>query len=251
MDDALSQMDAAYLAARSTYDKALSQRNALLRNIAAGRGSRKELPYWDEQLVGAGAVLIAGRQQFLREIEHHAQTIHAALTNRLEVLTLRYVPGLALTADNSGQMSFEALGLDIHRQLSEEQIASQFHDALARSIEQELQRGHTMHGPHRDELRMDINRRDVTDFGSRGQARTTVMALKLAERDWMTARTDEPPLLLLDEVIAELDAHRRAFLLSQLDGRSQTLMTTTEPDIFTDDFLSRATVLHIEAGRIR
>ncbi len=250
MDDTLSQVDAAYLNALDTYNKALPQRNALLRNIASGRASRKELVYWDEQIVQMGAVLIAGRQRFLRELEHDAQRVHADLTNKGETLTLAYQPSFVPTANNDGQLSFEMLGLDLHRELTPEQIAPQFADQLARELDESIQRGVTLSGPHRDELRMGINGRDVGLYGSRGQARTTVMALKLAELAWMTNRTGERPILLLDEVIAELDAKRRAYLLQRLDGQSQTLMTTTEPDIFTQAFLDQATVWRVEAGQI-
>lgn len=250
MDDTLSQVDAAYLEALNTYDKVLPQRNALLRNIASGRGSKRELTYWDEQLIASGAVIIAGRQRFLRELEREAQRIHADLTNKGETLTLSYQPNFSPTAKDDGQLSFDMLGLDLHRELTPEQIAPQFADQLERDYPQSVQRGVTLSGPHRDELRMGINGRDVSSYGSRGQARTTVMALKLAELAWMTERIDERPILLLDEVIAELDAKRRAYLLERLDGGYQTLMTTTEPDIFTPTFLQQATVWRVEAGQI-
>jgi len=250
MDDTLSQMDAAYLDALNTYDRVLPQRNALLRNIASGRATRKELAYLDEQLIASGAVVIAGRQRFLRELEYHAQQVHADLTDKAETLTLQYVPSFTPAAEEGGQMSFDMLGLDLHRQLSPDEIAPQFTEHLDGEVEESIQRGYTLSGPHRDELRMKINGRDVSDFGSRGQARTTVMALKLAELAWMTERIGEPPILLLDEVIAELDARRRAFLLDRLDERTQTLMTTTEPEIFTGPFLKEAHIWKVEAGQI-
>ncbi len=250
MNDTLTQVDAGYLEALNAYDKALPQRNALLRNIAAGRASRKELAFWNEQLVASGAVLIAGRQRFLRELERDAQLIHADLTGKKEVLTLRYVPSFTPTAGGNGQMSFLTTGLDLHRELTAEAIAPQFADQLEKETDEAIARGYTLSGPHRDELRMEINARDVGDFGSRGQARTTVMALKLAEFAWMTARIGEPPILLLDEVIAELDASRRAYLLDHLAVNTQTLMTTTEPDIFTKAFLAKATMWQVSEGQI-
>jgi DNA replication and repair protein RecF len=250
MDDTLAQVDVAYWQALNTYEKALPQRNALLRGIASRRAGRKELVYWDEQIIEAGAVIVAGRQRFLRELEHAAQRVHADLTNRAETLTLAYVPSFAPAAQQSGQLSFDMLGLDLHRELTPEQIAPQFAQRLENDLDESIQRGFTLSGPHRDELRMGINGRDVGLYGSRGQARTTVMALKLAELSWMTAQVGERPILLLDEVIAELDASRRAYLLAQLDGRGQTLVTTTEPEIFTRDFLDRATVWRVQAGQI-
>jgi DNA replication and repair protein RecF len=87
-------------------------------------------------------------------------------------------------------------------------------------------------------------------YGSRGQSRTAVMAFKLAELEWMRERIGEWPVLLLDEVAAELDAQRRAYLLERIDGATQTLMTTTELDIFTPDFLKRATIWEVREGQI-
>lgn len=251
MDNTLSQVDAAYLDALDKYNKALPQRNALLRNLSNGRGSKKELIFWDEQIVQTGAVIVAGRQRLLRELEREAQRVHADLTNREETLTLNYQPSFTPTAKNDGQRSFDMLGLDLHRELEPEKIAEQFQAQLDREQGESIARGVTLSGPHRDELRMDINGRDVGLYGSRGQSRTTVMALKLAELAWMTEQIGERPILLLDEVIAELDARRRAYLLERLDtDTSQTLMTTTEPDIFTRDFLDKATVWRVEAGQI-
>ncbi len=250
MNDTLAQVDRDYLQALHTYDKILPQRNALLRRIADKRASAKELDYWDEKLVAAGAILIAGRQRFLRELEAEAQRAHHDLTGRRETLTLEYLPSFTPTAEGNGQLSFNTLGLDLHRQLEPAQIVPQFADQLKTELGEAVNRGITLSGPHRDELRLRINGRDSGLYGSRGQARTAVMALKLAELAWMRERIGEPPLLLLDEVIAELDASRRAYLLERLDGTTQTLMTTTELDIFTESFLQRTAVLHVVEGQI-
>ena len=235
MDDTLSQVNQGYLEALDTYEKVLPQRNALLRRISENQAAPHELDYWDSQLVQTGAVIIAGRQRFLRELEAGAQQAHHDLTGKQETLTLEYQPSFTPTAGNDGQMSFNMIGLDLHRELTPEQIAPQFAEQLESEREELIKRGMTLSGPHRDELRLNINGHDTGLYGSRGQARTVVMALKLAELEWMKARIDEWPLLLLDEVIAELDASRRAYLLERLDGASQTLMTTTELDIFTPE----------------
>jgi DNA replication and repair protein RecF len=250
MDETLGQVDAGYLAALEVYEKALPQRNALLKRIAERRANRRELAYWDDQLITAGATLIAGRQRFLRELERGAQAAHLDLTGRRETLTLRYQPSFAPTAENNGQMSFETLGLDLHREISAAQIEPQLAAKLEAEQDESIQRGVTLSGPHRDELRLLIDERDAGLYGSRGQARTAVMALKLAEMTWMQARTGETPVLLLDEVAAELDAARRAYLLERVREGAQTLMTTTELDIFTPEFLRRASVWEVEAGQI-
>ncbi len=250
MDDTLTQIEADYLQALTIYEKVLPQRNALLRRIAEKQGSPRELGFWDEQLVQAGSVIIAGRQRFLRELEVNAQQAHHDLTARLETLTLQYQPGFLPTAEGNGQLSFNMLGLDLHRDLSAEQVAPQFAEQLQKERDEAVARGMTLSGPHRDELRLMINNRDAGLYGSRGQARTAVMALKLSELMWMRERTGEWPLLLLDEVIAELDSKRRAYLLERMNNTTQTLMTTAELDIFEPSFLERAAVWHVEDGRI-
>ncbi len=250
MDSTLSQVEREYLEALNIYEKVLPQRNALLRRIAEKHGSPRELGYWNEQLVQSGSVMIAGRQRFLRELEVNAQQAHHDLTARAETLTLQYQPGFLPTAESNGQMSFNTLGLDLHRDLSAEQIAPQFSEQLLAELDESIQRGMTLSGPHRDELRLMINHRDAGLYGSRGQARTAVMALKLAELNWMHERIGEWPVLLLDEVIAELDSSRRAYLLERMNNTAQTLLTTAELEIFEPAFLERAAVWQVEDGRI-
>ncbi len=250
MDETLTQVDRDYLQALDTYEKLLPQRNALLKRIAEGQAKPEELAYWDEQLAQQGAVIIAGRQRFLRDLEYVAQRVHSDLTGGVETLTLQYLPSFTPTAEGDGQMSFGVLGLDLHREMTPEGIAPQFVERLKNERQESIQRGITLSGPHRDELRLLINNRDCGLYGSRGQARTAVLALKLAELSWMKERLGEWPILLLDEVIAELDKQRRAYLLERIDGAAQTLMTTTELDIFTEPFLQRATVFEVVAGQI-
>jgi DNA replication and repair protein RecF len=250
MDTTLTQVQREYAEALETYEKILPQRNALLRRIAERKASPPELAYWDEQLTRSGSIIIAKRQAFLRELEYKAQANHHTLTGNQETLTLQYQPSFLPTFGGNGQLSFEVLGLDLHRELSADAIQPQFADQLKAEQREAIERGMTLSGPHRDELRMLINGRDCGLFGSRGQARTAVMALKFAELDWMRDHLGEWPILLLDEVVAELDSKRRAFLLERLDGAAQTLVTTTELEIFTDSFVQRAEVLHIEAGQI-
>ena len=101
------------------------------------------------------------------------------------------------------------------------------------------------------ELRLQINQRDVGLYGSRGQARTAVLSLKLAELDWMHEAIGEWPILLLDEVVAGLDADRRMYLLERINGATQSILTTTDPDVFTDAFLQEATLWHVVEGQVR
>ena len=246
----LSQTDTTYVHALHNYDNALEQRNALLRRIAKRQASASELVYWDNELIAAGSVLIAGRQRLLRELEGLAQQVHADLTAGVEILEIQYQPSFAPTAKGDAQLSFDLPGLDLHRQLEPQEIEPQFRAALADNQREEIQRGMTLVGPQRDELRFTVNGHDLGQYGSRGQARTAVIAIKLAELNWMRATTNEWPVLLLDELIAELDNERRSYLLERIDGATQSILTTTEPDIFTAEFLAKAAVWKVHAGQV-
>lgn len=250
MDVTLGQVNRDYAEALEEYEKILPQRNALLRRIGEKRSSVAELAYWDEQLTSSGAIIISERQQFLRELESLSQQNHHQLTGNKETLTLQYQPSFLPTFEGSGQLSFDVMGLDLHRDMSAEAIKPQFVEQLQKEQRASIDRGVTLSGPHRDELRLMINGRDCGLYGSRGQARTTVMALKLAEYEWMKRHIGENPILLLDEVVAELDSKRRAFLLDRLTDNGQMMVTTTELEIFTSTFLDNATLLNVVEGQI-
>ncbi len=250
MNVTLCQTDVDYSEALNTFEKVLGQRNALLKRLAEGEARSDQLEFWNSQLTESGAVLIAGRQRLLRELEVKARKVHYDLSGGGEDLELSYRPGFLPTPKNSGQLSFEVIGLDLNRQISAKEIAAQYSARLDEMQGEEIARGMTLSGPQRDELRLMVNGRDLGLYGSRGQARTAVMALKLAELGWMRDTLGEWPVLLLDEVIAELDANRRAYLLEQVNGVSQALLTTTEPDIFTEDFLRRAARWQVHQGQI-
>jgi DNA replication and repair protein RecF len=105
-------------------------------------------------------------------------------------------------------------------------------------------------GPHRDELRFLTNDIDLGNYGSRGQVRTTLLALKLAEVNWMKDRTGEWPVILLDEVMAELDLQRRADLMKYIGGTEQVLFTTTDLKLFEPGFVESAEVWRVEGGKV-
>ncbi len=246
----LAQTNPSYAAALQTFDKALKQRNALLRHIAERRAAPRDLAFWDDQFVSAASVLIAGRQRLLRDLEQLAADIHRQLTDDAERLELHYLPSFTPTLRDDGQLAFNLEGVALDCQLTPDEIAAQLRKALAEHQREEVARGITLIGPQRDELRFSVNGRDLGLYGSRGQARTAVLALKLAELAWMRRVTQDEPILLLDEFIAELDARRRAFLLERIQVASQALLTTTEPDMFTPAFLQRAAVWQVRSGQI-
>lgn len=250
LDLTLGQVDDEYTEALNKFDKVLLQRNALLRRIAGNYASKAELEYWDEQLAECAGVIISARQRIIRELEGLAQDYHHDISGGREDLQLVYQPSFEPTAEGDGQQSFNLFGMDLHREMDASEIAPQYREALLDNQKEEIERGMTLIGPQRDDLRFMVNGRDLSMFGSRGQARTGVLAIKLAELAWMKEQFGTYPILLLDEVVAELDARRRAYLLEQIKNVNQVLLTTTELSVLTDGFLDTATLWQVEEGQI-
>jgi len=247
---ALSQTVPRYARQLSEYGDALSQRNALLKLLAERGGDPAQLDFWDDSLTRAGAAIILKRIQAIQEIEKLAAPIHRELTHETEVLRLHYLPSYDPLLHPVGQIAM-TLSTPVQRNgLKEEDIRTGFWEALIKNRNDEIRRGVTTIGPHRDELRFLVNGIDLSEYGSRGQVRTALLALKLAEIEWMKARTGQWPVLLLDEVLAELDLPRRLDLLGYLDKIEQAVLTTTDLKLFAPDFVEKAEIWQVEAGKI-
>ena len=247
---ALAQVKPAYGPILREYERSVSQRNALLKQLADRGGDAEQLLYWDGQLAGLGARLIYARIQAVKELERLAARIHQELTRRVEVLRLDYQPAFDPLPQTPGQYAL-ALDAPLDRSsLSVEEIEAEFLSRLARLRSEDLARGMTTIGPHRDDLRFLTNGIDLGTYGSRGQVRTTLLTLKLAEVAWMHDKTGHWPVILLDEVLAELDAERRGDLQERLSSSRQALMTTTDLNLFDPAFVARSQVWRIEAGRL-
>jgi DNA replication and repair protein RecF len=248
---ALSQAVPAYATVLGDYGQALSQRNALLKALSETGGDARQLEVWDETLARLGARIIQWRILAVREIERLAARIHHELTHGREILRLSYQPAYDPLPQPQGQIGLK-LTTELDRTaLSLEEIQAGFVRRLAQARSEEIARGMTVIGPHRDELRFLGNAIDLGDYGSRGQVRTTLLALKLAEVGWMKERTGEWPVVLLDEVMAELDVQRRADLLDYVEDSEQVLLSATDIHMFAPAFLERAEVWSVQEGSIR
>jgi DNA replication and repair protein RecF len=247
---ALAQVLPRYAMLLSEYNRVLTQRNALLKQLGERGGDRQQLDYWDQQLAATGGQLMYGRIQAIRELESLAVRYHSQLTRGQEVLRLDYQPAYEPLPRSTNQY---ILPLDTpldRSNLSSEKIQQGFMDCLVTKRAEEIARGVTTIGPHRDELRFLGNGIDLGVYGSRGQARSAVLSLKLAEVEWMRSKTGHWPVLLLDEVLAELDTERRLDLLARLSESEQALLTTTDLDLFSKEFVDRASRWKIQAGRL-
>jgi len=245
---ALAQTIPAYARALSEYHHALTQRNALLKALGERNGDANQLQVWDETLTRLGSQIILWRIQAVQEIERFASRIHHELTRGAEILRLAYQPAYDPLPAPEKQLGLK-LDTPIDRSALElDEIQKGFMARLKTIRGEEIARGVTTIGPHRDDLRFIINKADVSDYGSRGQLRTTLLALKLAEVEWMKERTGEYPVILLDEVMAELDNQRRADLLKYVGKGEQVLFTTTDLNMFSPEFIEHAEVWDVKGG---
>ena len=254
----LCQVDADYCRELSSYNKVLEQRNALLRRMAEGqmRGGGEVLDVLTEKLIEPGSKVLQRRAAFITGMAREAQDIYFRdLIGGKEALRLGYLPGWY----SNGRKTADDILRDgdwLQSTNDVGAVAERFAAELAAARATDQARGASTVGPHRDDWAILVNGKNLGQFGSRGQVRTAILALKLAEINWMRSATADLPILLLDEVSAELDAHRRAALLAyvadqvQGKGTAQALLTSTDPGLFTAEFLAQATTMTVQEGRV-
>ncbi len=243
----LSQVQPGYIQALNEYTQALTQRNALLKMLAEQGGDWEQLTYWETRLAHHGAALMVARSRALAALARQARQVHWRLTQNLENLRLHYVP--AYDPLSEGRL-LAATDNEALAALSPETLESGLQGALRQRRAEEVARGMTTVGPHRDDFRFLDGKLDLGLYGSRGQIRTALLSLKMAEMAWMTAQTGQRPVLLLDEILAELDARRRVDLQAYLAEAEQVLLTTTDLHLFSPAFVAQSTVWRVEQGRL-
>lgn len=247
---ALSQTVPGYSQALSEYNQALTQRNALLKQLYERGGDPEQLTYWDTLLAQRGAFILHNRIATVQELEQIAARIHHHLTHTEEILRLVYQPAYDPVQKPAGQFALPLQAPVKRTGFTQERLYQGFLQQLSELRKEEIARGVTTIGPHRDELRLLSNGIDLGDFGSRGQVRTALLALKLAEVNWIKQKTGEWPVVLLDETLAELDTQRRADLQHDLTAYEQVLLTTTDLNLFDPGFVQQSTIWQVEQGLV-
>lgn len=224
IDDLGEQLSPTYGSLRRDYGKVVRQRNAMLRE-----GVGAALDAWDEQLVSLGSRLVVHRTGLLERTMAHAVRRYADMTGG-ERLGYEY-------ADRCGMGSCAAIGAAEVEEAMRAQLAARAREERTRCV--------TLVGPHRDDVVLTIEGRGARAFGSQGQQRTIALAWKLAEVEMVEEVLRRKPVLLLDDVMSELDADRRAALSDVVASEIQTVVTTTTTAYFTAETLERATIVDI------
>lgn len=244
LDLTISQLDGAYLRNLSRYGRILAQRNGLIKTLARDRvparsvGAAEQLGFWDGELVAVGAAIIARRHAVVRRLATLAaerfRQLSPADTLRLDYRPTFPLDALALDASTPAAAAEQAV------------VAREFEAKLEEARPEEFRRGVTLVGPHRDDLRFLVSEVELGAFGSRGQQRLAVVALKLAETIAMNEEAGEPPVLLLDDVLSELDASHRSFLTgTAADVGAQLIVTATDAGL-----LDIAELAHLPKARL-
>lgn len=222
LDIELSQLEKMYLHQLSSYNKVMSQRNNLLKQLAYQRDLLDTLDSWDIQLVRYGSEVIRYRQRFIEDLNEIIREIHKNLTGKKEKIVLKY--------DYS--VNYD-----------------EFLTVLQKKREIDLKYASTGAGPHRDDIEFLVNGIDIRRFGSQGQQRTAALSLKLAQIELVKRQTGETPILLLDDVLSELDSSRKKYLLDSIKD-IQTLITCTGLEEFINSHLQIDKMFQVKSGKI-
>ncbi|MTD31229.1 DNA replication/repair protein RecF [Planomicrobium sp. YIM 101495] len=235
IDMEIGQISPVYLHDLVTYQHLLKQRNHLLKQNY-GKSSINDVTFdiYTEQFIEAAVKIIQKRFQFMELLQQWAEPIHHGISRGLEKLQIRYQPVSGLKPE-----------------WTPEEMASFLQSKLGEVKKKEIERGTTLVGPHRDNLQFLVNGYDVQTYGSQGQQRTTALSLKLAEIELIKQEVGEPPVLLLDDVLSELDDYRQSHLLNTIQGSVQTFVTTTSVDGIHHDTIRNARLFDVIGGNVK
>ncbi|MDO8915042.1 MAG: DNA replication/repair protein RecF [Coriobacteriia bacterium] len=228
IDDLGSQLSPAYASLRRDFGRVVRQRNTLLKEDPHNR----ELSVWDEQLASLGARFVTHRLRLLSRVMDEAARHYTAMAPG-ESLAWHYEDHCGLHSEAQGPLPEQDL------------VEGCIHAELVRRAGEERRRAVTLVGPHRDDIVFTLDGRDTRSFASQGQQRTAALAWKLAEVDVIEDVARSRPMLLLDDVMSELDADRRAALSRTVIGRTQTFITTTNLGYFDAAMLADATIVEL------
>ncbi|BAZ28075.1 DNA replication and repair protein RecF [Cylindrospermum sp. NIES-4074] len=235
LDTLLIQLEPVYAHILQQYHQVLRQRNAFLKKSQDSPPTNQhteQLAIWDAQLATTGTRVIRRRDRAIQRLAPIAAAWHSSISGSTENLQIQYAPNVPVVPDHP------------------EAVQPAFLAKIQQRALAELYRGTTLVGPHRDEIELSINQTPARQYGSQGQQRTLVLALKLAELQLIEEVVKEPPLLLLDDVLAELDPSRQNQLLDAIQDRFQTLITTTHLSSFDSQWLKSSQILFVKSGEI-
>jgi DNA replication and repair protein RecF len=231
LDTAIAQIKPQYLTYLLQYEKVLSQKNALIKDVKKFSQLKETLDSWDIQLAKLGTIITIFRKDYVSKLDKTAQSIYSGFSNDKEKIELSYQS--TVFSDLSEIDNYSDKNIE------------QYLTALKQNYEQDIKYGFTTVGIHRDDLGICLNQKDCKTYGSQGQQRSTVLALKLSEAKILKSVTGENPIILLDDVMSELDTNRQDYILNHVKD-SQVFVTCC--DIANTLRLTDGKIFHIQDG---
>lgn len=221
LDILISQIRPSYFNELNTFVKILSQRNSLLKQMRDNKAEREydHISIWDISLAKSAAKIIATRFKFVEKIDEIASKYHKEISYGKEILKVKYKTIAGIANKNSV-----------------EEIEEIIISKLKNMFYEDVERGSTFCGPHKDDVEIYLDGDGIKSFSSQGQQRTAVLSMKIAELEIIKNETGKTPVLLLDDVMSELDIKRRRILLSCI-GKAQVILTCTDKSHVAEDFL--------------
>ncbi len=235
IDTSLCQLYPKYISVLGDYNKVLLQRNTVLKDAKYHSGLLDMIDIYDEQLARLGASIIRTRVNYCESLNKKAENIYKGMSGGREKFSAEYVTTV-LPENEHAESS-----------LSTADWAQKFYEALQSSKNYDFEHGSTSVGPHRDDLEVTLDEMPVRSFGSQGQQRSCILSLKLGEAKMLGEAMGEPPLILLDDVMSELDSIRRDYILNSI-GESQIFLTCCDKELFSG--LSEGKVFTMKSGKI-
>jgi DNA replication and repair protein RecF len=233
IDICVSQTDSNYFKLLQAYNNILANRNKLLKSLRHGNAQQAEIVFWDNQLVEHGSYLIQKRHEVINLMNVLINRIFKSILKNQEQISIKYSP-------NNKVQSYGSL----------DQIKSTFLQRLKEHYTQEVSQGFTIVGPHRDDIDIIMNENQAALFASRGQARSIALSFKLAQAEYIENTIKEQPIILLDDVLAELDKERKLFVMSKIIEYEQIILTTSDTAQVPEEFLRSISRLQVNNGLI-
>lgn len=239
----LSKINKEYSRELIKYSRVLEQRNAQLKAILKGRGKESDLELWDGRLAEHGAQIIKERLSLVSKINGNLNSNYKKVAHDEKDLAMKYEPSV-------GASSVIPAKAGNQKNLTKDEVWAAFLEKLLESRKRDMATGVTNVGPHRDDVKLYLSGRDITTFGSRGEHRSAIVALKLSEINIIKNKTGETPVLLMDDVFSELDVGRRENLVKAFEGQ-QTIVTTTDLDHVTESLREGATIYEAKDNKLK
>ena len=234
-DTSLCQLYPKYISLLADYKKVLEQRNAVLKDARFHSALLDMIEVYDAQLARLGGSILRTRINYCESLNKKAAEIYAGMSGGKEKFAAEYLS----TCFEQGEHADSAM--------STAELAQKFYDKLYVSRGTDIEHGATSVGPHRDDIEITLDSLPVASFGSQGQQRSCILSIKLGEAKLLGEAMGEPPLILLDDVMSELDSRRREYILNSI-GESQIFVTCCDEGLFSG--LSEGKVFHMKGGEI-